>query len=99
MQQAENTGASITLTSVHSVGRGFTLEEVNPKDPKLSASPSACHTKGDHTKSKWVTVPAVGQWLRVLYGEEAGLTEYTEGLSKGNDFIDKVRESSRQRGL
>ena len=57
------------------------------------------HTKGDHTKSKWVTVLAVGQWLRVLYGEEAGLTEYTEGLSKGNDFIDKVRESSRQRGL
>ena len=57
------------------------------------------HTKGDHTKRKWVTVPALGQWFRVLYGEESGHTEYTEGLSQGNDFIDKAWEGSRQRGL
>ena len=42
VQQAENTGVSIILTSVHSVGRGFRLEEVNQKDQKLSALPSAC---------------------------------------------------------
>lgn len=77
-QQADNTEVSIILTSVHSVGRGFRLEEVNHKDQELSALPRPAHAEGDHTKRKWVTVLALGQWLRVLHGDEAGHTEYTE---------------------
>ena len=98
-QQAENTGLSIILTSVHSVGRGFRLEEVNHKDQELSALPRPAHAEGDHTKRKRVTVLALGQWLRVLHRDEAGHTLYTEGLSNRNDFIDKEWEGARLRGL
>ena len=49
-QQAENTGVSIILTSVHSVGRDFRLEEVNHKDQELSALPRPAHAEGDHTE-------------------------------------------------